>query len=297
MSDRRCSLADVDYVPFDATEEEVAARQVLRPGVPASMRAPLIGWIWGQLSGTNRYVKPEQLHKVANALDLTLSLHPHFTSILREGEVRKVLDNLADRDLIRTADFLLHEAGTWGRVLSGLDEIFRAGRSQYEVVQRNGGSRLATRLPAGVQAAAEQVMDEAKTAGNLLRRAWTKLYDIESDPSGAYAAAVKAVEAAALPVLGITKDTATISDAVRAIEKKDASWRLPFKREHSEYPSRDVLLGMLKSLYRGQRDRHGSDAYSDVTPQEAEAALLMAVALVGLFARDLVRERDVDTFG
>lgn len=84
---------------------------------------------------------------------------------------------------------------------------------------------------------------------------------------------------------------------MRAIERREATWRLPFKREHTEYLSRDVLLGMLKSLYRGQRDRHGSDAYSDVTPEEAEAAVLMAVPLVGWFARGLIEERDVATFG
>jgi hypothetical protein len=54
---------------------------------------------------------------------------------------------------------------------------------------------------------------------------------------------------------------------------------------------------MLKSLYRGQRDRHGSAAYSDVTHDEAKAAVLLSVTLVGWFAGDLVQERDPKTYG
>ncbi|PFG34851.1 hypothetical protein [Sanguibacter antarcticus] len=286
----------MEFVPFDASEDEVAARQVLRSGVPTSMRAPITNWIWHQMASPQGFVKPYAMHTIENNLDISFGFDSTFTGVLEKKVFLTLLGKRDARNLLRIADWLLAQAGSRGTKHIALQAVLRQGRSQYEVVLRDSSYRLALRLPEGVQAAAEQVMDLG-TPGTLLRRAWSKLYDIDPDPSGAYSAAVKAVEAAALPALGISRPTATISDAVRAIERREATWRLPFKREHTEYLSRDVLLGMLKSLYRGQRDRHGSDAYSDVTPEEAEAAVLMAVPLVGWFARGLIEERDVATFG
>lgn len=287
----------MEFLPFDATEDEVAARQVLRPGVPDTMRKPLVTWIWTQMRSDRGYVRPTQLHDIENNLDISFGLNPAFSGFIDESEFRKLINTLEGQQLLRVADLLLFKAGKFGRNHQNLGRLLADGRSQYEVLQRDTSYRLAARLPEGVQEAAEALMDKADTAGLLLRKAWSKLYDLDPDDSGAYAAAVKAVESAALPVLGISKETATISDAVRAIEKKNAVWRLPFTREHTEYPSRDVLLGMLKSLYRGQRDRHGSASYSDVTHDEAEAAVLMAVTLVGWFSRNLVQERDAETYG
>lgn len=287
----------MDFIPFDATEEEIADRQVLRSGVPDTMRKMLTTWVWGQIKSDRGYIYPKQLHEIENNLDVSVGLNPEYSGLLNESEVRKFMGNLSGQELLRVADLLLFARGKWVRNQAALSDLLREGRSAYEVVERDTGYRLAPRVPEGVQIAAESLMQEAETGGLLLKKAWVKLYDLEPDDSAAYSAAVKAVEAAALPVLGISKETATISNSVRPIEKKDASWRLPFIREHTEYPSRDVLLGMLKSLYRGQRDRHGSAAYSDVTHDEAEAAVLMAVTLVGWFSRGLVQERDTETFG
>jgi hypothetical protein len=136
-----------------------------------------------------------------------------------------------------------------------------------------------------VQQAARTLIAQGGSAGQLLANAWAYVHDLNPDNSGAYWNAVKAVEAAALPALSITKTSATVSDAIRTIERKDAAWCLPFQREHTEYPSRTVLLGMLKSLYR-----------SDVTHDEALAAVLIVSDLGGTLHRwpcDGTRQRDV----
>lgn len=284
----------MDFIPFDASEEEVAARAVLRPGVPQPMRKPLTSWILSTMDTEHGYVYAERFHDLENSLDLDMNLNPAFTGLIGKEKTRRVLGQLNERDLLRVADHQLFM--TYRPATAALEKVLRAGRSKWTVVQREGKPRLGERMPEGVRVAAEQVMTGEGAPGALLRKAWNKVHDLEPDDSGAYAAAVKAVEAAALPVLGIDKETATVADAVRAIEKRDASWRLPFLREHTEYPSRDVLLGMLKSLYRGQRDRHGSEAYRDVTHDEAEAAVLMAVTIVGFFSGGLVAERDTDAY-
>lgn len=288
----------MDYVPFDATDEEAETWTVLRDGVPRSMRSDLTNWIVARIGEMDR-VRAERFHELENALDVEFPLDPTFTGLASPELSRRLLGTLTERQLLHVVDYVLIQQGSGGyRPHSASAEaILRRGRSRFTVAKHDDCDRLGYRVPEGVRRAAEHVMTVESVASRLLRRAWTKIHDLEPDDGGAYWNAVKAVEAAALPALDIVGDSATLSHAVRAIEKRDATWRLPFVREHTEYPSRDVLLGMLKSLYRGQRDRHGSEAYADVTHEEAEAAVLMAVTLVGWFGGRLVRERDVETYG
>lgn len=284
------------FVPFDATEAEVVERQVLRPGVPDSMWPSLTVWLHDDMSSQG-YVRVKYFHELQNNLDIVFGLNVHGEDLLDESQVIKMVGRLSEHQLLRVVDYRLYTRGPYNPNAERLAKILAQGRSKYEVVRRDSGYRLAERVPEGVQKAAEATFEQKTPAGALLKRAWENVYDLEPNDSLAYSQAVKAVEAAALPFLGITQETATLSHAVRAIEKRDASWRLPFLREHTEYPSRDVILGTLKSLYRGQRDRHGSDAYTDVTHDEAEAAVLLAVTLVGWFSRGLVQERDASQFG
>lgn len=286
----------MEFVPFDATEAEVAERQVLRDGVPTTMRSALLSWIVSTISSQG-YVYPRQLHLLENNLDLSFDLNPQFTGLLSDDQTLGFLMKLEGRDLLRVADFRLFRGGKYSGAADKLDALLREGRSKYQVVARDSCYRLEERVPEGVRLAAEALMSTVAVAGSLLATAWRKVYDLEPDDSGAYAAAVKAVETSAFTALGIdATDSANMSTVVRAIEAKNATWRLPFKREHTEAPSRDVLLGMLRSLYKGQRDRHGSLAYADVSHDEAEAAVLMSVSLVGWFANGLVEKRDIEAF-
>ncbi|WP_322936466.1 hypothetical protein [Nocardioides bizhenqiangii] len=286
----------MDFVPFDATEEEAEQWAVLRGGVPKSMRPALTTWILGTYLDRG-FANVESFRRLENALDLDFNIRPEYTGLIDEANCRSLLEPLSDRDLLRVADYTVFKQGKYRGRSSALETILKTGRSRFTVVDHGDYDRLGTRVPEGVRLAAEEVMSGDSTAGTLLKRAWVKVHDLEPDDGGAYWNAVKAVESAAFPALGISNENANISHAVRAIEAKGATWRLPFVREHTEYPSRDVLLGLLKSLYRGQRDRHGSEAYSDVTHDEAEAAVLMAVTLVGWFAGGLVQKRDTGTFG
>lgn len=290
-----------EFIPFDTTDDMLRARRVLRDGVPSSMRPSLVGWIANRVVNDHRMARMELLRAAENNCDLDLGLGTITHAVLGEAAVQRIAA-LPDRDLLMVTHYLLSQINP-RKVhnpefyVTPLRQVLTEGRSRWTVGTKvDGIYGLVARVPEGVQQAAEALMDADDVPGRLLARAWSAVHDLDPADSAAYSFAVRAVEAAALPVLGLTKDTATIGDVVRAIERKDATWRLPFKREHTEYPSREVLLAMLKSLYRGHRDRHGSEAYSDVTHEEALAAVLMAVTLVGLFAGSLVQKRDPADF-
>lgn len=285
------------YVPFDATDEESAGWTVLRPGVPATMRPALVTWLWSTVKNDHDFIYPDTLRHHANAIELDFRLNDEYTGIVKESEFRKLVVHLTDRELLRFADYRI-SVDKHGSHHASLTILLANGRSAYHVIEREPRvRRLAHRVPEGVQSAAESVMGSGTPAGKLLAKAWNHAYELEPNDSAAYAYAVRAVETATFATLSITDASATLGNAIRAIEKSDANWRLPFLREHTQYPSKDLLLGTLKSLYRGHRDRHGSEAYSDVSRDEAEGAVLLAVTLVGWFGRGLVVERDTESFG
>jgi hypothetical protein len=64
------------------------------------------------------------------------------------------------------------------------------------------------------------------------------------------------------------------------------TWKLPHLREDANAPTHDVLVGMMRTLWTGQHDRHGgpsSVGAPAVTQAEAESAVMLAVTLVGWF--------------
>ncbi len=115
------------------------------------------------------------------------------------------------------------------------------------------------------------------------------MHGLEVKDSSAYALAVRAVESAAVAVVMPNKRDATLGNVIGQM-KSDADWRLPF-REHREAPSAEVLLGLLRTLWVGHRDRHGGVDYSDVTHEEARAAVVLAATLVEWFTSGAVRRR------
>ena len=100
---------------------------------------------------------------------------------------------------------------------------------------------------------------------------------------------MKAVETAAIAVVMPRKIDATLGTVIGQM-KADSDWTLPF-RPHDDYPPEQVVLGMLQTLWRGHRDRHGSTDYSDVTLEEAKAAVSLAATLVDWFAAGVIARR------
>jgi hypothetical protein len=135
----------------------------------------------------------------------------------------------------------------------------------------------------------EGTIDSSGTAGQILARAWGKVHAFTPDDSGAYADAVRAVEAAAQPLVEPKNDEATLG-SMAAVMRNQGDWRLPL-REHQHAPTAEMVVAMMRSLYRGHVDRHGRDDYRDVTHEEALAGVALAATLVSWFASGAVQRR------
>ena len=83
---------------------------------------------------------------------------------------------------------------------------------------------LQRRLDATTEQTAREEMGQPGRAAGYLRRAWSNVYGRTPDPSVAYGAAVRAVEAAARLVITPTDEVATLGKMVAAMRDKPEKW-------------------------------------------------------------------------
>lgn len=275
-----------DFVPFGLTAAEAETRRVLVDGIPEWMATSISAWISRKIAVRSTLVSLEKVREIESRCLLNLETQSFGDYGSLATTMGRILER-SDEHILRIVDFLLSQHPKGATEVIKLREILHYGCSKWTIGQVGQKPRLVERVPSGVQDAAEASIATGGAAGALLGQAWSKVHIYEPDNSGAYAAAVKAVEAASFPALGIADKEATLGNTIRAIE--GGGWGLPFVREHNKAPSQEVLLGMLRCLWRGHRDRHGSDDYSDVDHDEALAAVTLAVTLVAWFAGGAVR--------
>jgi hypothetical protein len=167
-----------------------------------------------------------------------------------------------------------------------LHVMLTIGGSAWKIgMDEDGRPALERRVDEVSEQAARDEIDEPGNAGHHLQAAWHSLYGRNPDPSAAYREAVRAVEAAAKPVILPSDRTATLGKMIRALNDKPDKWI-------SELGTVADLTITLAELWRSQSDRHGTDDESlplSVSALQAEAAVHLAVTLVHWFRVGAVR--------
>jgi len=289
------SNAEETWRPFgyDGNEAEYDA---LHDGVPEWMAASF--WKWVELSFTIE--RREAGYGGRRWKDFDIALLRKAERLLRfsvdyDGDtvysgIEKLRRVIEAKGLgIPLADFLLAE----GKHADSLNRILLECSSKWTVGERvSGRTGLVPRIPEGVQLHADMAMSSAGQAGKRLAQAWEQAFGIKPDPSNAYSLAVKAVEDATIPVVVPSRANATLGDVIRQLTQ-DGDWSLPLTREHNDAPTSSIVLRMCQALWKGHHDRHGGGQHSipEVTPEEAETAVTLAVPLVHWFASGMVARR------
>lgn len=273
-------------MPFGFTNDEAEQYQVLVEGVPAPLREAILGWLRPILSSSD-------YSEVYNARAIELSMLTRINLGVREDDFLKwtqlaqLLRKLPEEELLRLVDAALSKS--WRRETAQLESALSLSKSKWKVGSRLGARGLVSRVPEGVQSMVESTIANSGTAGQILARAWGKVHAITPDNSGAYADAVRAAETAIQPVVEPRNKEATLG-TLASVMKAQGDWRLPL-REHQHTPSSDLVPAMLRTLFRGQADRHGTADYRDVTHEEAETGVVLAATLVAWFASGAVQRR------
>ncbi|NPC97893.1 hypothetical protein [Nocardioides sp. zg-DK7169] len=281
-------MTTAEWAPFGLSDDETSQYRVLADGVPQKLREPLIAWLRPALASSDYpyWVITARTRELEMRTEVRMGLAEQ--SHLDWKAYTELLRKMPPEKLLRVVDAVL-SSGWYGIRVDELNKTLTLAKSKWMVGERMGKPGLVAREPEGVQDMVEDTIKNSGTAGQILARAWGKVHALEPDNPGAYADAVRAVEAAAKPLVEPDNDEATLG-SMAGVMRNHGDWRLPL-REHQHAPTGQMMVAMMRSLYRGHVDRHGRDDYRDVTHEEARAGVALAATLVSWFALGVVQRR------
>jgi hypothetical protein len=273
--------ASRDWKPFSARVlGQPAPDDSLYEGTPDHLDGPLRSWLddavseelarrifarlrWKSDSRVVSYVLPQvEQDRLLDAVDAALFFGPD-----RGKAPRKALANLLE-DGGSAYRLTQDQTGLERRVDPAVTQIFRASP---EVARTSGQTDVAKHL----------------------EDAWRQLYGLHPDPSAAYRDAIRAVEAAAIPVVIPTDPRATLGGVLSSLRQGRAKWELAIAAQNGQPASIDPLAAMLALLWEGHRDRHpGGPTSAPITQPAAEAAVHLAATLAHWFVTGAVRRTD-----
>lgn len=283
----------MSWVPMGMTPEEHAA---LVEGVPPWMRVDMKSWMLLAVSTPTAGGGRTSDVELVMDFDRRARSNDPLAAYLRRGYNSLEQELYADDDkYIPFLDFLVwnksQNRAANGGLLGALDAILLAGGSRWKVGTRMQVPGLEDRVPRGVQDAADALMSQRGHAGELLSEAWHAAFGLTPDFEKAYSKSVKAVEAAAIPVVSPKNTKATLGTVIADV-KNQKDWKLAMTREHPDALTKDVVLGLMQALWTGQNDRHaGQVGYTPSTQADAEAAVMLAVPLVQWFTSNAIQRR------
>lgn len=281
--------------PWDADDEEYEERSLIRELIPTALYAPVLAWIRRELrpSGAYAYVDMGRVHELQSGLQVSFGLQSRFVDT---DDVVRTIAQRGDQFVARVIDFFLsyYEQDKWGNAPSEVDSLkwhFDSAASAAEIALQDGRYRLRRRVPAGVEELAEASKQSAPAlAGQHLGKAWAEAYALTPNTSLVMTEAIKAVEAAAHPVVSPTAKKVRLGMMTQTI-KDQSGWTLAFPNRDDGHPDhKAVLLGMLETLIIAQADRHGGAAPSVM---EAQGHVQLASTLVQWFSAGVVVRESV----
>jgi hypothetical protein len=173
----------------------------------------------------------------------------------------------------------------WAILIPSLTSTLQRSGSAWEVssVDYDGEARFALtrRDLAAAKAAISEIRLQHERAGKFLTDAWKAVATRDPRPNEAYDKAVKAIEAAAQPVVSPDNDRATLGTIIRDMRAKPSKWSFPLG-------DLDPIIAMSDRVWT-EHFRHGTDERrDDHTLEEADAALHLAIPLARFFAGGLI---------
>lgn len=254
-------------------------------GLPAHIAGPALDWL------ANRF-QPAGLvdDEALTDLQLRFRLDPPLDRRDRLGDlIARCRDD--DDFALDVIDYSLYHLDRLGHEYEFLPErakqlakILILGGSAWIVApiedEDDGVYRLARRSVGPVPDAVAALSPAARAHAHLVE-AWNRSTGRNPDPSGAYREAVRAVEAAAKPVVLPASNRATLGTMIAALRDKPEKWATRMGEVHD-------VRRQMELLWTNQLDRHGTDDESvplEVSQEEAELAVHMALLLTRIFAR------------
>ena len=282
--------------PWDADDDEYAQRLEIKALIPEPMRPFLHSWLASELDTAGYgHTEAGTVHALQSAFGINFGFAPGRVST--QALVERIASE-SDRFLMQVVDYVAasYERRAYGPVPDEIDSLSWHLDQNMSAVQilpdASQAYRIARRLPLGVEDSGTDAVDRAsEQAGRHLIKAWSAMRSLSPDTSLVMTEAIRAVEAAAGPVV-IPKDKQQRLGKIVQTLKARETWGLVLRRRDDGVPDhRIVLIGMMETLAFAEQHRHGGEAPSVL---EALTHVQLASTLVSWFATGAVVDRAID---
>lgn len=269
-----------------------AAREydALHEGVPEWLASPIGNWVFDVFS--SMHYGEDLDHKIDVLYGMLRRPMPQSRN--RVNSAVSDLGNAAangDLDVLDAVVWATQMTSQGWNLRDRLELLLRVHGSAWTIgTTPSDQPCLERRVDETTAAAARSEIEQPGNAARHLHRAWHHLYGRSPDPGGAYREAVRAVEAAAKPIIAPTATRATLGTMLADLRNKPSKWSVALD-QGGQAPGIDVLIAMCSALWKSQFDRHGTDDESiplDVSSAEAEGGVHLAVTLVHWFRSGVV---------
>jgi hypothetical protein len=287
---------EVPRVPLYARMNDSGAAEFaqLYPGVPTWLRESLWEWLRERLCTLvgrhpNQYWDPSTtaIRELERLCRIDIGWPGPGSDF---SDRRKGLEALRDA-LYSDAVTFLTAVDLWLPRVSvaprgELQLILQDAASEWRVGELDSQPALVQRIDSTVQQAAEDLARQGTRAGSLLADAWRHAFSMQRDPSASYRCSVRAVEAAAGPVLTPSDPRPSLGKMIHALRDGMSKWNFAFTIDSAVEPKR-VLLEMMQLIWTNEYSRHvDADPTTPlhVSQEEAESAVVLGLTLVNWFS-------------
>jgi hypothetical protein len=164
------------------------------------------------------------------------------------------------------------------------------GGSAWRVA--DDGRGLERRIDSTAVTSVRHAASNSSIASEHLTTAWRAAYGRQPDPGKAYGEAIKAVEAAAIPVVKPKHARATLGTVLGALNARPSDWELAMLGPERTPCGPEPVVAMIELLWQGQSDRHAGNLPTVPTPAAAAImAVHLAATLVHWFSTGAIRKK------
>jgi len=232
-------------------------------------------------------VRTEAIHAVERYLQIQLPGDDED-----EFELQRSLLNYA-QDEVKCLDVIEAMLATCSpynlsQMISTIQPMLLESGSKWMVVQNDGKVTLEERVDATTNQAFTTTSGTATNdSPEFLRKAWSYAFGRNPSPSEAYNYAIKAMEAAAWPIITPKNKSATLGHILGEMRTHPERWHSKIV-EVQPNKSSMMLSSAMELVWEGHTDRHGTAQPVPVTQEAGEQAVLTAVMVCAYFNRQYV---------
>jgi hypothetical protein len=256
----------------------------MRSHLPPGVRAALDEWLAKLLMGNREAMERAVL--VAIGLDLDVSGRADWAY----GQILEHVGQ-GDDQLLDAVHVTLGVISTGDTVLRDpphreVDRILAIGRSAWMAAEEG----IVHRADPTAQAAFEQCSAIPGSTSAELKEAWTRAHARQTNPGDAWDHAIKAVEAALIPIVVPKKSKPNLGDVIGQLRGQPHLWKLGARGQNRDH-SIEPLVAMLTLLWPDP-NRHGSPTPEPpATAEEGRAMVNLALTIVQWAREGLIVRR------